>query len=130
MTRVGVVGYGHLGQYLVENIVKHEELELAWVWNRTELTGRLDDKYILKDLANCVLGDPDVIVEVAHPDITKQFGAKFLEVADFMIGSPTAWQMLNWRHLLHLQRQRTDCTSPVEHCGEEKISGRCLKEVH
>merc|ERR1712106_790821 len=90
MVRVGVVGYGHLGQYLVENILKHPDLELAWVWNRTELKGRVDEKYILKDLASCGTGDPDVIVEVAHPDITKQFGAKFLAAADFMIGSPTA----------------------------------------
>jgi aspartate dehydrogenase len=44
----------------------------------------------LSDLSNCGFGDPTVIVEVAHPDITRQFGAKFLAVADFMIGSPTA----------------------------------------
>ena len=90
MVRVGVVGYGSLGQYLVENILKHQDLELAWVWNRTDLKGRVDENYILKDLTECATGDPDVIVEVAHPDITKQFGAKFLTVADFMIGSPTA----------------------------------------
>ena len=90
MVRVGVVGYGHLGQYLVENILKHPELELAWVWNRSDLKGRVKDEFILKDLAECAIGDPDVIVEVAHPDITKQFGAKFLTIADFMIGSPTA----------------------------------------
>ena len=90
MVRIGVVGYGHLGQYLVENILKHPELELVWVWNRSDLKGRVKDEFILKDLAQCAIGDPDVIVEVAHPDITKQFGAKFLATADFMIGSPTA----------------------------------------
>jgi len=90
MVRIGVVGYGHLGQYLVENILKHPDLELAWVWNRSELHGRVQENYILKDLADCANGDPDVIVEVAHPDITKQFGAKFLAASDFMIGSPTA----------------------------------------
>jgi len=90
MVRIGVVGYGHLGQYLVENIAKHPDLELAWVWNRSDLKGKVEQKYILKDLADCASGNPDVIVEVAHPDITKQFGAKFLATADFMIGSPTA----------------------------------------
>ena len=90
MVRIGVVGYGHLGQYLVENIAKHPDLELAWVWNRSDLKGKVEQKFILKDLADCASGNPDVIVEVAHPDITKQFGAKFLATADFMIGSPTA----------------------------------------
>ena len=90
MVRIGVVGYGHLGQYLVENIAKHPDLELAWVWNRSDLKGKVEQKFILKNLADCASGNPDVIVEVAHPDITKQFGAKFLATADFMIGSPTA----------------------------------------
>ena len=41
-------------------------------------------------MADCGRGSPDLIVEVAHPDITRQHGAAFLAVADFMIGSPTA----------------------------------------
>ncbi len=32
----------------------------------------------------------DVIIEVAHPQISEQYGEKFLEHADYMIGSPTA----------------------------------------
>ena len=71
MVRVGVVGYGHLGQYLVESIKSHPELELAWVWNRSSLNGKLEDSDILEDLNECGRGNPDVIVEVAHPDITR-----------------------------------------------------------
>jgi len=87
-----VVGYGHLGQFLVERIVAHPGLELAWVWNRSTaaLEGQVDSKFILTDLDKCDTNNPDVIVEVAHPDVTRQFGAKFLSVADFFIGSPTA----------------------------------------
>ena len=71
MVRVGVVGYGHLGQYLVESITKHQDLELAWVWNRSPIHGKVEEKFILKDLADCAKNNPDVIVEVAHPDITR-----------------------------------------------------------
>ena len=40
----------------------------------------MEDRLILRDLNECKRGEPDVIVEVAHPDITKQFGALFLQV--------------------------------------------------
>ena len=71
MVRVGVVGYGHLGQYLVDSIKSHPDLELAWVWNRSSLKGKLEDAVILEDLNDCGRDNPDVIVEVAHPDITR-----------------------------------------------------------
>lgn len=71
MVRVGVVGYGHLGQYLVESIAKHKDLELAWVWNRSPIHGKVEEKFILEELADCAKNNPDVIVEVAHPDITR-----------------------------------------------------------
>ena len=71
MVRVGVVGYGHLGQYLVESIAKHQDLELAWVWNRSPIHGKVEEKFILEELADCAKNNPDVIVEVAHPDITR-----------------------------------------------------------
>jgi len=28
---------------------------------------------------------PDLVIEVAHPDITKEFGAKVLQVSDYMV---------------------------------------------
>ena len=71
MVRVGVVGYGHLGQYLVDQIERQPGLELAWVWNRSSLRGRLADHLILEDLSQCGQNSPEIIVEVAHPSITR-----------------------------------------------------------
>lgn len=90
--RIGVVGFGHLGQYLVEEILKRDDLELSFVWNRTvsELRGKVDEKYILENLPSFPDRTPDLIVEVAHPSITVNYGEGFLDVADYMIGSPTA----------------------------------------
>ena len=99
MVRVAVVGYGHLGQFLVSSIAEHPALELAWVWNRSAvsyllctiyniyniyniytnynirsqqaLQGKVDSSLVLEDLSECDRNSPDIIVEVAHPDITR-----------------------------------------------------------
>jgi len=90
--RVGIVGFGHIGQYLVHEILKRDDLELSFVWNRTTdvLRGKVDDKYILENLHSFAERTPDLIVEVAHPSITMNYGELFLDVADYMVGSPTA----------------------------------------
>ncbi|XP_070204877.1 aspartate dehydrogenase domain-containing protein-like isoform X2 [Littorina saxatilis] len=90
--RIGIVGYGHLGQYLAKQIQAREDVELVFVWNRTTQTleGQVEPDAILKRLDDFADFGADLIVEVAHPDITRQFGASFLASADYMIGSPTA----------------------------------------
>ncbi|KAK7481556.1 hypothetical protein BaRGS_00027205 [Batillaria attramentaria] len=90
--RVGIVGYGHLGQYLVEKIKGQPDLELAFVWNRTTaaLDGRVEADKTLRQLGDFADFGAELIVEVAHPSISHQYGAAFLSSADYMIGSPTA----------------------------------------
>ena len=77
--RVGVVGYGALGRYLANQVEGRDDLELVWVWNRTPVAD-LPQHLLLNDLNQCDKGAPDLIVEVAHPDVTKEYGARFLEV--------------------------------------------------
>jgi predicted dinucleotide-utilizing enzyme len=51
MLRVGIVGYGHLGQYLVEKMTHDANFELVFVWNRSPINDQnLDKKYIIHDL--------------------------------------------------------------------------------
>lgn len=40
------------GQYLVQQVLSNDSLELAFVWNRTAsaLDGQVDKQYILQDL--------------------------------------------------------------------------------
>lgn len=89
--KVGIVGFGRVGQYLVQKITKEsKDLELAFVWN-------LDPDAIdeglprLERLEAIETTDVDLIVEVAHPDISKKYGVRFLAHADYMAGSPTAF---------------------------------------
>ncbi|XP_036409363.1 putative L-aspartate dehydrogenase [Megalops cyprinoides] len=95
MMAVGIVGYGHLGQYLVERIQREGEaagLCLAFVWNRNteRLKGSVPEELILGQLSQFTERGADVIVEVCHPQIVKDFGAQFLSSAHFMVGSPSA----------------------------------------
>ncbi|XP_014667195.1 PREDICTED: putative L-aspartate dehydrogenase isoform X2 [Priapulus caudatus] len=79
-------------KYLVDCILDHPNLELAFVWNRTPsvMQGKVEEGYILTDLAEFVHIEVDLIVEVAHPSISMQYGPLFLQHADYMMGSPTA----------------------------------------
>eukprot|EP00941_MAST-03F_sp_MAST-3F-sp1_P002736 g2736.t1 len=96
--KVGIVGYGNLGKHLVKAILTDPkvsaQLELAFVWNRTfskvQEDSLIPDNAKLENLKDFASKDADLIVEVAHPLISKEFGAAFLKVADYMPGSPTA----------------------------------------
>ncbi|KAM3863575.1 aspartate dehydrogenase domain-containing protein [Diretmus argenteus] len=92
---IGVVGYGHLGQYLVERILNEGVelgLTLAFVWNRNsdKLKGSVPDELIISDLSTFADRKCDVIIEVCHPQIVKDFGLHFLSQSHFMVGSPSA----------------------------------------
>ncbi|XP_071042118.1 aspartate dehydrogenase domain-containing protein-like isoform X2 [Parasteatoda tepidariorum] len=90
--KVGLIGYGHLGQYLASKIIQDENFELIFVWNRTisTLRGKIDESLILNNLDDFVLKNVDLIVEVAHPSITRSHGKVILKHCNYMIGSPTA----------------------------------------
>lgn len=97
--RVGIVGYGKLGQYLAKAILDDPKasckLELAFVWNRTAAAVKEDKSIpaeaVLEDLGDFASRNADLIVEVAHPDITLTYGRAFMEHADYLVGSPTAF---------------------------------------
>ena len=94
--RVGLVGYGSLGQYLARQILSQgaSTFELVFVWNRTFSRVSSDDALAanipLENLGEFESRKPDLIVEVADPSITAIWGERFMQVADFFVGSPTA----------------------------------------
>ncbi|XP_061740698.1 aspartate dehydrogenase domain-containing protein isoform X2 [Nerophis ophidion] len=93
--RIGVVGFGHLGQYLVERILGEGDsagLTLAFVWNRnpTKLRGLVPDELVLADLSSFADRSCDLIVEVCHPQVVQEFGLHFLSGSHLLVGSPSA----------------------------------------
>ena len=98
--RVGIVGYGKLGQFLAQGILEDEAIstdyELAFVWNRRPeaIGAEISESLRLAELEDFERFNPDLIVEVAHPKITETYGERFLGVCDYMAGSPTAFATL------------------------------------
>ena len=91
--RIGVVGFGKLGQFLAKRVLSHPELSLEFIWNRSSIPAeeRPHGVPILDSLADVEAHKPDLIVEVAHPLITQEWGSRFLSLCDYMVGSPTAF---------------------------------------
>jgi len=95
--RIGIVGYGKLGQYLSDSLLNDPEIkedhELAFVWNRhhKKIGKDIPKEKKLRSLDDFAERNADLIVEVAHPDISFKYGLEFLSEADYMVGSPTAF---------------------------------------
>jgi predicted dinucleotide-utilizing enzyme len=98
--RVGIVGYGAVGRYLTEKLINdpvcQRILELSFVCDpiNAQLVFEQSDipkEACLERLSDFATKQPDLIVEVAHPDVTRDYGMKFLETCDYMPGSPTAF---------------------------------------
>jgi aspartate dehydrogenase len=104
---VGIVGYGKLGQYLAKEILSQGAdkcgLQIGFIWNRTPETVETDPiaaPYLLRNLQHFAEpralvngGDMvtvDLVIEVAHPDITTQYGEQFARACNVFLGSPTA----------------------------------------
>jgi aspartate dehydrogenase len=87
MARIGIVGFGYLGSYIYEQIRTRPELglDVAFVSNRSQ--ARLEQvprELILDQLEDAAERGPDLVVELAHPDISRQYGRAFLSCADYM----------------------------------------------
>ncbi len=91
--RVGLIGFGFIGKGLYRAIARRElgGLEVAFVWNRSadKLAG-VPAELALADLARFADAAPDLIVESAHPEITRGHGEAFLARCDYMPFSVTA----------------------------------------
>ena len=94
--RVGIVGYGKLGKFLAQAIQESElknTYELSFVWNRdpNKIGKEIPTEKIITKLSDFQQHPSDLIVEVAHPIVSQQWGVAFLEHCDYMAGSPTAF---------------------------------------
>lgn len=91
--RIGIIGFGFIGQYIYQQISSGllPGLEVAFVWNRSlERVKDLPAELVLKELHQFHRFSPDLLVEMCHPGISKQYGEHFLSAADYMMLSVTA----------------------------------------
>ncbi|KAM4013191.1 aspartate dehydrogenase domain-containing protein isoform 3-T3 [Anomaloglossus baeobatrachus] len=78
-----------IGNYLVKQIQQEGEkcnMEIAFVWNRTmqKMKESVEPHLQLHNLDQFEERAADLIVEVAHPNITKRYGERFLSAANLL----------------------------------------------
>lgn len=85
--RIGIVGYGRLGRYLYQQLTKrHRSLvDVAFVFSR-DPSSLIDvpSALQLSDLKEFAQYEPDLVVEVADPAVTRAYGPTFLATSDYM----------------------------------------------
>jgi len=92
--RIGLIGYGYIGKYIYGQITTRPGLglDVAFVHNRSPAkVADLPSDVILADLADFREQGADLIVELAHPDVTRRYGVDFLAHTDYMPLSLTAF---------------------------------------
>ncbi len=92
-TRIGLIGYGQIGGAVHQMIDKDPDngMEVVFVHDQiAERLAGLPPELVLADLAWFEEKSPDLMVEMAHPDVTRQWGTTILEKTNYMFISVTA----------------------------------------
>ncbi|CAF2505841.1 unnamed protein product [Rotaria sp. Silwood2] len=98
--RIGILGFGHLGQFIYEYIENEHnkstyDFDLSFIWNRSKdifltYNKKLDQNLIVSTVEEGLQRLPDLVIEVAHPNVIEIYAEKILDICDLFIGSPTA----------------------------------------
>ena len=92
--RIGLVGLGYIGRYVYEQITKQPELglEVAFVHElAADRLAGLPAEIVVPEIRDFASRRPDLVVEMAHPAVTCEFGELFLQETDYMPLSMTAF---------------------------------------
>jgi len=96
--RIGILGFGHLGQFIYtyfKNECTNNNYQIIFIWNRSkDIFLKYDNEFkqelIVSTVEEGLKRSPDLVIEVAHPDIIEKYAEKILDVCDLFIGSPTS----------------------------------------
>ncbi|HOX56115.1 MAG TPA: DUF108 domain-containing protein [Candidatus Paceibacterota bacterium] len=92
--RIGLIGLGYLGRYVYEQIVSRPELGLDVAFVHELAADRLAGvpaEAALPNITAFASRGADLVIEMAHPAVTRQFGEQFLRETDYMPLSMTAF---------------------------------------
>lgn len=89
-TRVAILGFGRIGQYVADRIVDSETMHLDSVYVRdaSEVTGV--DAIVTEDPTDIATRAVDLVIEAAHADIVSEYGERVLQASDLLVLSTTA----------------------------------------
>ena len=90
---IGIVGYGRIGSYVYDQITKHPELGLKIVFvhdMEKERLKELPQEVVLDRIEDFASRKPDMVCELAHPDVSREYSPMFLQETDYFLLSVTA----------------------------------------
>lgn len=93
ITRIGLIGHGQIGKAVHEMIDRDPANGMEVVFVHDQMTDRLADvaeDLVLENLADFDSRQADLIVEMAHPAVTREWGRALLEKTNYMLISVTA----------------------------------------
>jgi aspartate dehydrogenase len=119
-TRIGLIGYGQIGATVHKMIEDDPNNGIDVVFIHDQYAPALEN--VASDLALENLGDfesrePDLVVEMAHPDVTRQWGATIVAKVDYMFISVTALADQALEQQLEEITQRHGTRAYVPHGG-------------
>ena len=93
--RIGILGFGHLGQFLCTHFEREQtktvhDFDLIFIWNRTKSIftkygKELNQGLIVSTVQEGLQRLPDLVIEVAHPDVIRTYAEQILDVCDLFI---------------------------------------------
>jgi aspartate dehydrogenase len=111
--RIGLIGLGYIGRYIYEQITSRPELglEVAFVHElAAERLSGVPPEVVLKDIQAFASRRPDLVVEMAHPEVSRRHGEMFLRESDYMPLSMTAFADADLeRRLVETARRNGTC---------------------
>ena len=119
-TRIGMIGIGQIGSFLHKEITAHPEwnIEIAFVYDADPArTADLPPGQVLERIEDFASRDVDLVCELAHADISFQYGTMFLEKADYFMLSVTAIADAELERKLRRQAERCGTRVFLPHGG-------------
>ena len=93
VTRIGLIGYGQIGRavHAMIDADASNGMEIVFIHDQfAEALQEAPDELVLENLGDFEQKNPDLIVEMAHPDVTRQWGKTIVEKTNYMLVSVTA----------------------------------------
>ncbi|NKB68040.1 MAG: DUF108 domain-containing protein [Candidatus Latescibacteria bacterium] len=118
-TRIGLIGYGQIGRIVHQLIDANADNGMEVVFVHDQFSDQLAElgDLALENLSDFDSRQADLVVEMAHPDVTRQWGATILEKTNYMFISVTALADQELEQSLQETSRRCGTRAFVPHGG-------------
>lgn len=125
MKKIAILGFGKVGKTLYQKIqsdpVWQSKFQVKCLWNRShevfEKEDISDTSIVCKSMEDVLkrIDDIDLVVECAHADVIRKYGALFLKQTDLLVFSPTVFSDATFYQSIQtiLEQGKQKCYLPL-----------------